>query len=92
VIDDHAYVGSANLDARSLNINYELLVRVSEPAVVKEARDLFGEILGQSRRVDLPAWRQSRSLWTKWLESWSYFVLARLDPYLARLSLGRRKS
>lgn len=92
IFDDQAYVGSANLDARSLNINYELLVRVNEPAVVREARGIFDEILAQSRRIELAAWRKSRSMWTKLLENWSYFVLARLDPYLARRGLGRLKS
>ena len=92
IIGDQAYVGSANLDARSLSINYELLVRVSEPAVVTGARGLFDDIFAQSRRVEPEAWRKSRSIWTKLLEIWSYFVLARLDPYLSRGSLGRVKS
>jgi len=92
IFDDQAYVGSANLDARSLNINYELLVRMNEPAVVRDARGIFDEMLAQSRRIELAAWRKSRSMWTKLLENWSYFVLARLDPYLARRSLGRLKS
>ena len=49
------------------------------------------EILAQSRRVELSVWRRSRSLWTKLLETWAYFVLARVDPYLARRSFGRRQ-
>jgi cardiolipin synthase len=91
LIDGQVYVGSANLDARSLNINYELLVRITEPAVVGEARLIFAEILAQSRRVEPAAWPRSRSLWTKLLENWAYFVLARVDPYLARRSPGRRE-
>ena len=90
VIDDQVYVGSANLDARSLSINYELLVRLTAPAIVREARAIFDEMLAQSRRIEPRTWRHSRSIWTKLLESWAYFVLARLDPYLARRSLGRR--
>ena len=91
LIDAQVYVGSANLDARSLNINYELLVRISEPAVSREARDIFDHLLRHSRRVNAGSWRASRSLWTKLLEKWSYFVLARVDPYLARLNLWRLK-
>lgn len=92
LIDDLAYVGSSNLDARSLNINYELLVRISDEQVVREGRAIFEEILSHSRRIHPGAWRRSRSCWTKLLESWSYFVLARLDPYIARRNQGSLRS
>jgi cardiolipin synthase len=91
LIDEQVYVGSANLDARSLNINYELLVRISEPTVWCEAGEIFDHMLRHSRRIDAETWRASRSLWTRLLEKWAYFVLARVDPYLARLNLWRLK-
>ena len=87
LVDEQVYVGSSNLDARSLNINYELLVRIGDPRVVQEGRDIFTEVLAHCRRVDPATWRQSRSFWTKLMEDWAYFVLARLDPYLARKRL-----
>jgi cardiolipin synthase A/B len=83
LIDDQVYVGSSNLDTRSLNINYELLVRISEPDVVAEGRRIFAEALGHCRRIELAQWRKSRSFWTKLLEEWAYFFLARVDPYFA---------
>jgi len=83
--DTHVYVGSANLDARSLNINYELLVQISDPRVVREAREIFAEILSHSRPVERESWRGSRTLWTKFLEGTAYYLLARVDPWLARL-------
>jgi cardiolipin synthase len=88
IVDEQAYVGSSNLDARSLNINYELLVRIGEPRVVEEARDIFEEILSHSRRVKLTEWRRSRTFWTKLKERWAYFLLGRVDPWWAR---GRAK-
>jgi cardiolipin synthase A/B len=88
IVDEQAYVGSSNLDARSLNINYELLVRTTDPAVVQEARVIFGEVLALSRKVELKAWRRSRTLWTRLREEWAYFILARVDPWWAR---GRAK-
>jgi cardiolipin synthase A/B len=88
IIDEQAYVGSSNLDARSLNINYELLVRTTDPAVVQEARAIFGEVLARCRKVDLKEWRQSRTMWTRLREEWAYFLLARVDPWWAR---GRAK-
>jgi cardiolipin synthase len=88
IVDEQAYVGSSNLDARSLNINYELLVRIGERRVVEEAREIFEEILSHSRRVKLKEWRGSRSFWTKLKERWAYFLLGRVDPWWAR---GRAK-
>ena len=88
LVDEQVYVGSSNLDARSLNINYELLVRISEEEVVQEGRRIFTEVLAQSQRVERRAWSRSRSFWTKLLEEWAYFLLARVDPWWAR---GRAK-
>jgi cardiolipin synthase len=84
LVDEQVYVGSSNLDARSLNINYELLVRISEQRVVGEAHEIFREVLAHSRRVELKAWRRSRTFWTKLMEEWAYFLLARVDPWWAR--------
>lgn len=85
IADEHVYVGSANLDARSLNINYELMMRIAVPHVVAEAREIFAAALLRSRRIDATSWRRSRSLWTKVLEGWAYYLLARVDPWWARL-------
>jgi cardiolipin synthase len=91
LIDEQVYVGSSNLDARSLNINYELLVRITDPHAVTQARAIFSEILGHCRRIEPALWRKSRTIWTKLLEDWAHFFLARVDPYLARRNLGRWK-
>ena len=88
IIGEHAYVGSSNLDARSLNINYEVLVRVSERDIVAEGREIFEDALQHCQRIDPATWRKARSLWTKIMEDWAYFLLARVDPYLARKRLG----
>ena len=87
VVDDTAYVGSANLDARSLNINYELLVRVHDRGVADGARTILAEDLRHARRVDPATWRQSRSLWEKLKERVAHFVVARLDPRIARMQM-----
>ena len=84
LIDEQVYVGSSNLDARSLNINYELLVRIGQKEVVDEARQIFHATLAHSRKVHLAGWKSSRSLWTKLMEQWAYFLLARVDPWWAR--------
>jgi len=61
IVDEQVYVGSSNLDARSLNINYELLVRFSDPSVVNEAHSIFAEVLALCRRIELTSWRRSRN-------------------------------
>ncbi len=84
LVDEQVYVGSLNLDARSLNINYELLVRITDAAVVQGGREIFQEALTHCRPVELASWRRSRTFWTRLMEQWAYFVLARLDPWWAR--------
>ena len=83
ILDDIVYAGSANLDIRSLRINYELLVRIVDQEIAHEARGIFEGDLEHSRRIDPATWSKSRSFWAKLREDWAYFVLARIDPYLA---------
>ena len=84
ILDEAVYVGSANLDTRSLNINYELMVRFQEPAMAEQARALFEETLRHCREVTADDWRQSRTLWRRLKQRLAYWLLVRMDPYLAR--------
>ncbi len=84
LIDDVVYAGSANLDTRSLHLNYELLVRLKEPEVVAEAGKIFAEDLPHCRRIELESWRKERNFWERMKGRWAYFILARLDPYISR--------
>ena len=54
VVDDAVFVGSANLDIRSFRINYELMVRVDNPALAAEARELFVVDQRQSAEISPP--------------------------------------
>jgi cardiolipin synthase A/B len=84
VIDDEVFVGSANLDTRSLWINYELVLNLTDSSVATQARAIFQEDLRHSVRIEPAKWRKARSFWGKCKESWAYFILARMDPYMAR--------
>jgi cardiolipin synthase A/B len=84
LVDGAVYVGSANLDTRSLHINYEVMVRLTHPRLVKEAREIFAQDLLHAVAVDKATWKHSRTFWQKLKERWAHFVLARLDPYLAQ--------
>jgi len=87
IIDDTVYVGSCNLDRRSLNINYELLLRLEWPELATRARALFNEALAHSREVPAETWRQRRHWWERWRSRFSYWLLTRVDPLLARRPL-----
>jgi cardiolipin synthase len=84
ILDEAVYIGSANLDTRSLNINYELMVRFDQPAMAEQARALFAESLGHCREVTREEWRKSRTIWRRLKQRWAYWLLVRIDPYLAR--------
>ena len=84
IIDDVVYVGSANLDHRSLNINYELMVRLASPLIAAQARELYARRLARSRHITAEQWNRGRTIWRRLKQRWAYFLLARLDPYLAR--------
>jgi cardiolipin synthase len=85
IVDDVVYVGSSNLDQRSLQINYELMIRFQHPEIADQAREVFARNLKHSKRIEINEWRKSRSLWQKLEQRLAYFVLVRMDPWMARL-------
>ncbi len=82
--DRAAYVGSSNLDTRSLHINYELMLRVSEESVVQEGQALFEALRGRSTRISWAEWKSRRTWWTRVRDGLAYWILARADPYVTR--------
>lgn len=82
VMHHAVYVGSSNLDHRSLFMNYELMVRLPQEELALQGREFFERTLSHSLRIDPETWKTSRSLWKKLKERWAFFVLARIDPYL----------
>jgi cardiolipin synthase A/B len=87
VIDDTVYIGSCNLDRRSLNINYELLLRLEWPQLAAQAGALFAASLAHSRAVPAAQWRMRRRWWERWRSRVAYWLLTRVDPLLARRPL-----
>ncbi len=88
LLDDVVYVGSANLDLRSLNINYELLLRVQDPVLAAEGHAAFEGDLERSRRILPEEWRR-RPWWNKVAERLAGFFLVRLDARYALRQLYR---
>jgi len=58
IADGWANIGSSNLDQRSLGLDDELNVAVSDPAVVAELARQFLEDLDQSKEFDLARWNR----------------------------------
>ncbi len=90
VIDEVVYAGSANLDARSLKLNYELALRIADPEVAAQGSAFFEADLALSREIDPAQWRASRGWWRRLLEKAAYFLLARVDPYVTNLQWRHR--
>ncbi len=84
VLDDTVFVGSCNLDRRSLNINYELLLRLVWPQLAAQARELFAGALQHSRAVPAAHWQARRHWWERWRSRAAYWLMTRVDPLLAR--------
>jgi cardiolipin synthase A/B len=87
LMDDIVYVGSCNLDRRSLNINYELLLRLKWPELAAQGRTLFESALTHSHAVVERDWRARRRWWERLRSRAAYWLLTRIDPILARRSL-----
>jgi cardiolipin synthase len=84
LMDDVIYVGSSNLDRRSLRINYELMLRLQWPELAADARRWFELALQHAPAVDPAQWHDDRTLWQRLRSRLAYLVLARIDPFLAR--------
>ena len=85
--DDVVYVGSSNLDVRSLLINYELLLRLPSAALAARLRAEFEADRRRADTLDPVRWRHGRRWWQSLRSYLAYQLLARLDPYLATRSL-----
>jgi cardiolipin synthase len=84
VMDSLVWVGSGNLDRRSLIINYELLLRFDWPELAEDARVWLAQALRRSSRVRLSRWRRARGFWRRRASDLAWLLLARIDPLLAR--------
>ena len=83
-VDDSVFVGSSNLDTRSLHINHELMVRIQHPQAAADTAAWFDATEAMAAPVDVKTWSRSRSWWERVRERWSFLVLSRIDPYVTR--------
>lgn len=90
LVDEKVFAGSSNLDVRSFNMNYELMLRFADPITVAGAQEIFSEALKHSRRIDLKTFRQSQNFWQRWKNYWAHFLVARIDPLVALRHIAPR--
>ena len=77
------YIGSANLDIRSLRLNYEVILRFHDESITEGAEEIFEEILKHSRRIEPEAWRKKQGWLRRWKYRWANFLLRRVDPFVS---------
>ncbi len=84
LVDDHIFAGTANLDARSLAINHELMVCLQDARLRTEAGAMFSADLKNSHRITLEEWRRTRTWLTRLHGAIARFLITKVDPWLAR--------
>ncbi len=87
-MDDLVFVGSSNLDPRSLRINFEIMLRIQDATLAAKARQQFEADLAQHA---IPITRQAlwhdRTWWQRLKQRFAYWLFARLDSEFAALKL-----
>jgi cardiolipin synthase len=89
VIDDKSYIGSANLDMRSLYLNLEVMVRIEDEALAARLSECVDRHIEGSSRITPAAHRKRATLLNRirWNASW--FLVAVVDYTVSRrLNLG----
>ncbi len=88
VVDDIVFVGSSNLDPRSLRINFEIMLRIQDATLAATARQQFDADLTQrATPITREALKHGRSWWQRLKQRFAYWLFARLDSELAALKL-----
>jgi cardiolipin synthase len=84
LLDDAVYLGSANLDLRSLYLNLEIMLRIEDAALAERMREFVEWHLPLSREIT-PELHAARATWwnrLRWRASW--FLVAGLDYTVSR--------
>jgi cardiolipin synthase len=83
VLDDVAYVGSANFDMRSLFLNLELMLRVEDKEFAQAMRLYVDGEVANSTEITLAAHRRQRTLLNRIKWGIAYFLVAIADYRIA---------
>ncbi len=88
LVDDIVFVGSSNLDPRSLRINFEIMLRIRDATLAATVREQFeAEVSQHARAITRETLRHGRSWWQRLKQRFACWVFGRLDAELAALKL-----
>jgi len=59
-------------------------VRFEDKTMAAHAGARFADRLSHCREITAEQWRESRTLWRRLKQRWAYWVLVRIDPYVAQ--------
>ncbi|WP_134090682.1 cardiolipin synthase [Olivibacter sp. XZL3] len=62
-----AIIGTANMDQRSFDLNFEVMSLMLDPKVAEELRDVFNSDLKHAEEIDAYQW-EHRAKWRKFME------------------------
>lgn len=84
VIDDTVYIGSANLDIRSLFINLEIMVRIKDTALAVHMRKMVDDLVVQSEEQTGLLLKNRDSYWSRFKAGLAYFLVNSVDYTIGR--------
>ena len=84
VIDDTVYIGSANLDVRSMFINLEIMVRIKDAGLALHMRKLIDEMITQSEEQTRILLKARDSYWSRFKAALAYFLVNSVDYTIGR--------
>ncbi|MDZ7588013.1 MAG: phosphatidylserine/phosphatidylglycerophosphate/cardiolipin synthase family protein [Parasphingorhabdus sp.] len=91
VLDDIVYIGSANFDARSLFINFELMLRIEDSTFAAHARDIVDALSSEAENFDLVDYRAKAGWFNRLRWLLAYFLVNIIDYSVTRrLNFGLR--
>ncbi len=83
-IDDACYIGSANMDVRSLFINMEIMLRIEDAAVAKHIRAIMDSMAEASEQQTLVEHRKRATFLRRIQWALSYFAVNTVDYTVGR--------
>lgn len=84
VIDDTVYIGSANLDVRSMFINLEIMVRIKDAGLAVHMRTLIDGLVSQSEEQTRILLKQRDTIWSRFKAGIAYFLVNSIDYTIGR--------
>ncbi len=92
IVDNAAYIGSANFDLRSLFINVEIMARIEDKAFADHVRIVVDEMCANALPISRELHKTRRGLLNRLRWTLSYFVVNILDYTVTRrLNFGVKK-